>query len=205
VQVDVEDGIPGVEEAQHRLHLRRGRLHVVAIEVQVLRRDAPAHLLRTHLIRAIPAAHALVAVHVENRHEDERNLLQNPWGDLVLEHLAQREETRILAVDLACVNAALDENDGQVVRGGICRRQARCARGDQRQHGPPLRSAPEFEAAHRLRPLRRVGRAQLLDLLVAAGACEAGALGNRCQGMHGLCGSDRAYATADRSEARRGE
>ena len=35
VQVDVQNRIPGAQQAQHRLHLGRIRLHVVAIEIEV--------------------------------------------------------------------------------------------------------------------------------------------------------------------------
>ena len=167
-----------------------------------MRSDAPAHLLRPHLIRTIPAPKALVTVHVEDRHEDERDSLQSPGGGFIFQKLAQGKKARVLAVDLAGVDAALDEKHGQFVGGGIFRRQAGCARGDERHHGPPLRRAPEFKAAHRLRPLRCVGCAEPLDLLVAAGARVAGALGDGCKRIFRPCGVDRAHATADRSEAR---
>jgi hypothetical protein len=146
-----------------------------------------------------------VAVNVEYRHENERNALQNPGLALVLKKLAQSEKACVLAVDLPGVDAALDENHRQFMCRGILGRQAGCARRDERHHGPPLRGAAKFKAAHRLRPMRRVGCAEPFDLLVTAGTHVPGALGDGCERIRGARGADRADTTADRSKACRGE
>ncbi len=113
VQVDRGERIPRVDHPQHRLHLGRVGLHVVAVEVEVLRCRAPAHLLGPALVGTVPAAEALVAVHIEHGHEDEHGLVERALGGAALQHFAQRHEARVLAVDLARMDAALDEDHGE--------------------------------------------------------------------------------------------
>src|SRR3989440_1360244 len=56
------------------------------------------------LVRPVPAAEALVPIHVEGRHEQNRDPLQHPGSCGLAQQLAQRNETRVLAVALAGMN-----------------------------------------------------------------------------------------------------
>ena len=176
VQVGVDDRIPLVQQAQHRLHLGGVGLHVVAIEVQVLAGDAPADLLGADLVGTIGPAHPLVPVDVEHRHEHQRDASEDAGRDASFEQLAKRQEAGVLAVDLAGVDAALREHHGPAL--GLGRRRGqRPVRGrHQHQHGAAFRRPAELDAAHLLRPGCREGRAQPLDFVVAAGAHVVGLL-----------------------------
>ena len=125
MQVDFDQRVPFVDQAQHRLHFRRVGFHVVAVEVVALGGGAPAHFLRSALVGAIPGAEALVAVHAEHRHEHPDLLVQHAFRGLAFEDFAQGEEARILAVDFAGVDAALDQHHGQTALARRRRRRAR--------------------------------------------------------------------------------
>ena len=181
VQVGHQDRVPPAQQALHRPHLRRVELHVVAVEVVVLRGRAPPHLLRAALVGPVPGAEALVAVRVEHRHEQQHDLVQRALGRRSVEHLAQGEEAGVLALDLAGMDAALHQDHRQVAC--LCGRRVECAaaRGHKDQLRPPFRRGAESLAVHRVRICGGKGRAQPLDLVVAAGADEAGLLGQRLQ------------------------
>ena len=114
VQVYGGDGVPLRHQPQHGLHLGRIGLQVVAVEVEVLRRGAPAHLLRAALVGTVPGAKALVAVHVEHRHEHQHLALERARRGGSFQHLAEREEAGILAVDLAGVDAPWTSSTGSL-------------------------------------------------------------------------------------------
>ena len=101
VQVDVRERVPGVHEPQHRLHLGRIRLRVVAIQVEVLRSRAPSHLLGSALVGPVPAPESFVAVDVEDRDKHQHLPVQRAFRGAVLQRFAQGEEARVLAVDFS--------------------------------------------------------------------------------------------------------
>ncbi|MCW0449316.1 hypothetical protein NB706_002150 [Xanthomonas sacchari] len=177
VQIHIHERVPLLDQAQHRLHLRRVGLDVVAVEVEVLRGGAPAHLFRTTLVWPVPGAEALVPVDVEHRHEQPYLLVQRAARGVAVEQLAQRQEAGVLAVDLAGVDAALDQHYRQLAR--LRGRRIQCTRGRHRQrlHRPAFRGGAEVEAAHRLRIVLRERSAQRDGFGVAAGARESVALG----------------------------
>ena len=181
VQVDIGQRIPGVHEAQHRLHFRRVGLQVVAVQVQVLGGGAPAHFHRAALVRAVPFAKALVPVDVKHRHEQQHLLVERALARAAFEDFAQRQETRILAVDLAGVDAALDQRDGQTCLFGGRRREHAVVVCHQRLHRAAFRRDAEVDALDLLRIRLRKGGAQRDRFIVAAGGLEAGALRDRRQ------------------------
>ena len=71
VQVVVEVHRPAVQGAHELAHLGRVELRVVAVQVQVARGGAPARLRRSALVDPREGGEALVAVHVEDGHEQE--------------------------------------------------------------------------------------------------------------------------------------
>ena len=155
MQVRAHQRIPRVDEAQHGPHFRRVRLHVVAIEVDILRRRPPAGLNRATLIGAIPAPDALVAVRIECGNEEHGNPPQQRVRRGISEQLAQRGEPGILAVAFTGVNAALDHEQGNRL-GAQIRRCARAGSGDQQAtHDASFRRPAVLERAHRVGPCSR--------------------------------------------------
>ena len=108
VQVEVQRGIDAADQRQHRAHFGRVRLPVIAVEVQVLRRRAPPHRARAALVRTVPRAGAFVAVGVEDRHEHQIGMVEQPVL-AAQRDVAQQHQPGILAVDLARVDARLDQ------------------------------------------------------------------------------------------------
>ena len=188
VQVDDGQRVPFVHQPQHRLHLGRVGLRVVAVQVVVLRRGAPAHLLRAALVRPVPRAEPLVPVDVEHGHEQQHLLAERARQHAPFEQLAQDEEAGILAVDLARMDAALHQQHRQVFLACRARIERAAGRGDEREHRPPFRRAAELDAAHRLRMRALEGAAQRDDLVVATGDLEARSLGDRAQRVGGMRG-----------------
>ena len=130
VQVHGHQRVPALHQLQHRLHLGRVGLQVVAVEVVVLRGGAPAHFLRAALVGTVPGAEPLVAVHVEDRYEHPDQLVQCTVGRPALQYLAQREEAGILSVDLTGVDAALDQHHRQTAPLRLLRCQGAAGGGD---------------------------------------------------------------------------
>ena len=87
-----------------------------------------------------------------------------------VEHLAQREQARVLAVDLAGMDAALHEHDRALRTCADCRVERAIGGSDQREHRPAFGRAAELEAAHLLRPGLLKGGTEPLDFVVASGA-----------------------------------
>jgi hypothetical protein len=178
VQVDVGQRIPRVHQRQHGLHFRRVGLDVVAIEVEVLCRGAPSHFDRAALVGAVVGREALMAVDVEDGDEDQHLLVERAFGGAAFEHLAQRKEAGILAVDLAGVDAALDQHHRQAALPGRLRRQRTGTVDHQRLHRPAFRGGAEVDAPDLLRISALERRAQLDDFVVAAGVQEARTFGH---------------------------
>ncbi len=61
---------------QHRLHFRRIRLGVVAIQIQPFRGRTPTREFRAVLVGSIEAPHAFMAVGIECRHEQHGDALE---------------------------------------------------------------------------------------------------------------------------------
>ncbi len=177
VQIHVEHRIPLAEQSQHGLHLGGIRFGVVAVEVVVLGGGAPAHLFGTGLIRAVPPAEALVAVHVEYRDEHQDEGLERARRGLVVQELAYREEAGVLAIDLAGVDAALHQQHREAALAGLRRRQHSRAGNDQRKQRPALGRTAKLHTTHGVLPVVLVSRAQPLDFVVAAGPLKLRSLG----------------------------
>ena len=165
MQVRAHQRIPRVDEAQHGPHFRRVRLHVVAIEVDILRRRPPAGLNRATLIGAIPAPDALVTVRVECGDEEHRNPLQQPIRRGISKQFAQRSEPGIFAVAFTRVDAALDHEQRNRLGAQIPRRERAGSRDQQATHDASFRRAAVLERAHRFGPRTCKFGAQALDLL----------------------------------------
>jgi hypothetical protein len=127
---------------------------------------------------AVPAAEPLVAVHVEDRHEQEGGGVERLGGDGTLEQLAKDEEAGVLAVDLAAVDAALHQDDRTASLAGGRGVEHAVARGHEREHRPVLGRASELDAADLRRPRLLEACAKRLDLRIAASAGESGLLGH---------------------------
>ena len=181
VQVDGSQRVPFPDQAQHRLHFRRVGLHVIAVEVEVLRGGAPAGLFRAALVGPVPAPEALEAVDVEHRHEQPHQPVQRAGCSLAFEHLAQGQETGVLAIDLAGVDAALDQHHRQAAALGLGRIE-RAGGGDHQQlHRPALGGGAEAAHGDLVRVAGLEGGGQAGHFLVATGALEARTLGFRDQ------------------------
>ena len=188
MQVHLHQRVPGVDQPQHRLHLRRIGLGVVAIEVEVLRGGAPARLARAALVGPVPRFEALVAVDVEHRHEQPHQPLQAVGRDGAVQHLAQQQEPGVLAVGLAGVDAALDQHH-RVAALARPRGIQRTGAGDgERLHRPAFGTGAEIKAAHRVRTGTGERIAQRDDFVVAPGLGEAAALGVGGQRLRRLRG-----------------
>ena len=119
VQVVVEVGRPGVDRADHRARLRGVELGVVAVQVQVARVGAPARLLRAALVDAREGGRPLVPVDVQDGDEQEVGPVEQVLAGAAHRHVAEQHQARVLAVDLARVDARLGEE------GGLARRPQR--------------------------------------------------------------------------------
>jgi hypothetical protein len=106
VQVKVQRRIDTADQRQHRAHLRRVGLPVIAVEVQILRVGAPPHRPRAALVRAVPRAGAFVAVGVEDRDEHQVGMVEQPVL-AAQRDVAQQHQPGILPVDLARMDARL--------------------------------------------------------------------------------------------------
>ena len=128
-----------------------------------------------------------MAVDVEHRYEHQHLALQRRVAPS--QCLTQRDEAGVLAVDLACMDAALNQHHRQLqlLRGFGRERAAR--RHDQRQHRPSFGRRAEALAAHCLRELLRERIAQPDHFVVATGLAQARTLGQRRQRRRGIVGS----------------
>ncbi len=178
VYVNVKNGIPGIEQSQHRMHLGRIRLHVIAIEIEVLRGGAPPHLLWPGLVGAIPMTEALVSVNVEDRYEHQDEVLQST---LIYQELPQSEQPGVFAIDFAGVDASLHQHHRQAAPPRLFGIQCAGSRSDQREHGPAFRSTAEFHAFDEVRPRPRVGPAESLYFVIVPGAKKFRLLGDRLE------------------------
>jgi len=88
VEIRVEHRIVPMKQAQQGLHLWRLGFEVVTVQVQVLGRHPPAGLRGAALVGPLVGAEALVAVDVEDRHEDQGEAAQRALGHLPLEELS---------------------------------------------------------------------------------------------------------------------
>lgn len=183
VKVHVDDRVPRVEEGEEGLRLGRFGLREVAVQVQVLGRRAPAAVPRTPLLGPLAGAKALVTVDVEHGDEDERGARQPLAAGAPCERLAHHLEPSVLAVDLARVDAAL-EDDGRPALGtrrhGV---EDAVGRGDERHHGPPLGTGPEPVATRAPGVRGLEGIAEGDGLRVATGRVVSGRFRRRAEGL----------------------
>jgi hypothetical protein len=178
VQVDIGQRVPGVHQRQHGLHLRRIGFHVIAVQVEILGGGAPAHFDRAALVRAVPFGEALVAVDVEHRDEQQHLLVEDARGQLLFQHLAQRQEAGVLAVDLAGVDAALDQRDRHFALAAAWGVNTPLPFTASASIGRPSGVVPNWKHFTCLGIGLLEGAAQRDDFVVAAGGGEAGALGD---------------------------
>jgi hypothetical protein len=111
MEVDVEIRLPCLQRTQHRAHLLGIRFHVIAVEVEIACVRPPAALLRTALIQTRPAIEALVPVDVEDRDEEQVHAVEQLALRATHGEIAEEHQARVLAVDLARMNATLREDD----------------------------------------------------------------------------------------------
>ncbi len=105
---------PPVPQLQESARLRRIGLQVIAIQIQVLRLRAPAHLLGSVLIDAVVKAEALMAVGVVNRDDQHHGAVEQRRFALGDHHVAQQRQAGIFAIHLAGVDGVLNEHNGTV-------------------------------------------------------------------------------------------
>lgn len=204
VQVHIHQRVPLLHQLQHGLHFRRVRFDVIAVEIEVLRSGAPAHLFGAALIGAVPGTEALMSVDVEYRYEHPHQLVEHAVAGLAVEQLAQSKKARVLAIDLAGVDAALDQDHRQLALRGRLRVECATGGGDQGLHRPALGLSAELDATHGLRVALRKRIAQCNDFVVAAGLDKTAALclsGQRRGSQRGGGGSQQQQAQGQASEA----
>ena len=113
VGVDQQFGPPPrVDLRQQRPHLGALGLDVVAVQVQADRRDAPAHLRRTVLVDPVVLAATLVGVRGQHRHHEHDARVEQRCARAQHGDVAHERQAGVLALDLAGVDAVLDEHDG---------------------------------------------------------------------------------------------
>lgn len=142
VQIEVERRLRELDESQHRAHFRRRGLHVVAIQIQILRGGAPTLVNRAALIRTIPLGATLVSIRVENRHEQEIGVIEQRRLAAKRE-VAEQHHACVLAVDLAGVNACLRQQRGQAGGRQLPELTHAAARGDDGDEQTTLWGATE--------------------------------------------------------------
>jgi hypothetical protein len=111
VDVDVEVRLILVDQAHDGLHLGLIQLHEVAVQILVGRRVAPALDARPALVGARIGARALMPVDAEDRDQDQVGPVQQAVFS-VKGDVAQQHHARVLAVDLARMDAGLGQQDG---------------------------------------------------------------------------------------------
>ena len=110
--VNVQIGKPRGEQPKHGPHLRCVGFHVIAVEIEILRIDAPSHLFRTVLVYAIVLPGALMSINTKDRHKQQDRVIKKRlilFGD---RNLAHQHQACILSVDLTGVNSTLNKYDG---------------------------------------------------------------------------------------------
>ena len=184
VQVHRDLRVVVVHQLHERARLGGLQLHVVPVEIEVLRVGAlPLSRHRAILPAAVGQAHLLVAVGVVDRLDDEDHGLQ-PVGVLAFGELAKEDQRRFLALDLAGVDVPLDV-DAQPV-GALHRRGGGVGGADDRQrHGPAFECLPEVGEVNQLRRLLRRRLHERHDVVVAAGLGEGGPLRARLERVSG--------------------
>ncbi len=186
VVVDEEIGQPFAVEAEPGPHFGAVGLGVIAVQVQALRVDAEAHLIRAILIDPVEGRDLLVPVGVEDGNGKHDQMVE-PGGETAgKQDVAQQHDGRVLASVLPGMDAILKQDD--------CLSRAPRGRGREgavlgnHQH---MKRASRGGIADELES--RMGRGLLQfaieaqALLVAPGAAEIGAfrLGKEAFGRAG--------------------
>ena len=116
MQVDADVRIVVAQQARQRSRFGRLELHVIAIEIEILRvRPTPDAADRAVLQRTLAESDALVAVGVVDRRDEQHERVE-PGGMLPVDDLAQQDLQRFLALDFAGVDVALHVDAGQTAR-----------------------------------------------------------------------------------------
>jgi hypothetical protein len=191
VGVHRQIGLPGVADVLLKeAHLQRVVPDVVSVQVDAGRVDAGAGssraLLPLQLLNlecAVRRVHRVVAVRVEQRHDQQRHLIQQ--SDIEPgEQVAREHERRLFAFHLPRMNAALNQHDGLAggARSGRVSHSSR--REDQERQLPALGRAAETGhvqlGARGCGELPQVGH----DFAVRTGGSKARALGDAAEGGH---------------------
>jgi hypothetical protein len=107
VQVGAYQRIPAADQAKQRAHLRRVRLGVIPVEIEILRGGPPAGLGGAVLVGPVPARKAFVPIDVEGRHEENSDALECARSRDSGEQFPKRDEAGILAIALARMDTPL--------------------------------------------------------------------------------------------------
>jgi hypothetical protein len=150
VVVDREIRCPRLTHAGlQQAHLGRGLAQVVAVEVDAVALGAGADdraELAVELREIEPAVRGIervVAVGVEQRRDQERHVLEQRAVGVAVEEIAHQREARLLALDLAGVDAVDDEHHRQPGGPGLGRRAHAARRDHQERQLAPLRAVAE--------------------------------------------------------------
>ena len=211
VHVDQEVRQPVLPQLQPCAHLRRIGFHVVAVEVEVLRLAAEAHAVRAVLVDAVVRRGILVAVHAEHRDVDQHHMVEQVRDLAGDRDIAQQHQPGVLALDLAGVDAGLQQHHGFVrgARGG--RIEGAIATGDRHRHRPAFgRAAESVEMDHARRgPLQPLQISQRVG--VAGRGAEMGGFGRgdpvgraRASRMGGRGGNAKQEGQQDAAQAHAG-
>ncbi len=182
VEIEEDEGVPGLEHRQQRPHLGRVRLHPVAVQVQVLRVGAPPLLAGPVLVGAVVGRGVLVPVDVEDGDEDEGELSEHAGQRGALEQLAEQLEPGVLAVDLSGVDAGEREHHRPATTPGLLRGERAVVARGQDPEGPSLSTLAEALRADPPAEPADEGAGEGVDLPRRAGLGVAGPLGVGLEG-----------------------
>ena len=176
VVVHVQVRAPAVEQFDDVPGLQAVQLQVVPVQVQSCGVGPEAHAFhRTVLCRPPVRRDPFMAIHVVDR-EDQQDGAVQQFLSPAQRHVPEDHQGCVLAVDFACMDAVLDQDDRLAGGGGSCRSERMVPGDDHQRHIPTLAGGAEAGQLH-----LRQGGFQLLQvpnrLVVGTGGTKVVGLG----------------------------
>ena len=103
--------MPLVKQGGESPQFGRIKFGEVAVEVQALGINAPAHLFRTVLVDAVVRREVGQPVRAQHRNEKEREFVQKVLVFPSRQHVTDEHKHSVLAVGFAWMDTRLDQND----------------------------------------------------------------------------------------------